>query len=104
MVNRLAQIAMIATAGAELIGCGGMGNPETTPRSGETIERTDAGIRIIADKRKSTLKKVTRTINQCGPGNEIKTLVKNRCETDIKISRKGRLHCVSCDYEAEIVE
>lgn len=92
MANKLAQLGMLAMAGAELIGCGIAPKTETTPRV------------IIADKRNGVVKQVKRTLSQCGPKSELKEIAKNRCESNIKFKKEGNLNCLSCDYTAEVVE
>jgi len=54
---------------AEAIGCGGPGNPETTPKPGETVEHTDAGTKITVQKVRT--RTVRRVYEICSPSLKI---------------------------------
>lgn len=105
MGNRLARFGITVMAAAELIGCGGPGNHETTPRSGETVERTDAGIKITVEKPRYVTKR--KVYNICG--GSVKALRQSKkfdCPElvkDIHRNPKNRREkCITCAREVTV--
>ena len=104
MVNRLAKLGMLAMAGAELIGCGGPGKHETTPRPGETVEQTDAGTVINADLSKLRTRTVKRVKTVCGSIQSIRGTKKYDCPKLLREYRNPQdrgQKCVDCEHDVE---
>ena len=107
MTSRLAKLGMLVVAGVEVIGCGAQGKPETTPRAGETIEHTDAGVKIKADLRKVQIRTIRKIRTICGTRQAIKETKRYDCPEFIKEysdPENKRQRCIDCAHEVEVIQ